>query len=122
MSVNNASIDKDHQMLMQYVNEMHAAMASGKGKDHLGSILAKLVKYTQEHFAREEIVWKAGHYADFLKHKQEHTDLLHTVAEFKEKFDHGSALLTFDVMQFLRDWLTNHILKSDKEAAIATGH
>ena len=119
MSVGNPAIDRDHKMLVQYVNEMHAAMATGKGKDLLGVILGKLVKYTQEHFGREEIIWKAGHYVDFNKHKQQHVDLLHTVADFKKKFDSGSVALTLDVMNFLRDWLTNHILKSDKEAAVA---
>jgi hemerythrin-like metal-binding protein len=119
MSVSNPAIDRDHKMLIQYINEMHAAMSAGKGKEHLGAILGKLVKYTQEHFGREEIIWKAGHYAEFNKHKQQHVDLLHTVADFKGKFDSGALALSLDVMNFLRDWLTNHILKSDKAAAAA---
>jgi len=119
MSVGNPAIDRDHRALIQYVNEMHSAMAAGKGKEIVGSILAKLVKYTQEHFGREEVIWKAGGYADFDRHKQQHVDLLNTVAEFKGKYDKGAVLLTLDVMNFLRDWLTNHILKSDKAAAEA---
>ena len=122
MSVNNPAIDRDHKTLVQYVNEMHVAMSAGKGKEIIGSILGKLVKYTQEHFGREEIIWKAGHYVDFDRHKQQHVDLLHTVAEFKGKFDSGSIALSVDVMNFLRDWLTNHILKSDKAAAAAIMH
>jgi len=106
-------------MLMQYINEMHAAMSSGKGKDMLGAILEKLVKYTHEHFAREEIIWKEGHYVDLERHKQQHAELLHTVADFKTKYDKGAAVITLEVMQFLRDWLTNHIMKVDKAAAEA---
>jgi len=122
MSVKNPTIDRDHRLLIQYVNEMYAAMGAGKGKDILGNILAKLVKYTQEHFQREEIIWKAGRYAEFDKHKQAHIDLLHTVTEFKGKHDKGDVLLTLDVMNFLRDWLTNHILKADMTAAEAIAH
>ncbi len=122
MSVSNQVIDRDHKMLIQYVNEMHSAMAAGKGKEIVGSILNKLVKYTEEHFGREEIIWKAGRYVNFDRHKQAHVDLLHTVAEFKDKYDKGAVLLTFDVMNFLRDWLTNHILKADKAAAEAIAH
>jgi len=122
MSVGNPAIDQDHRTLIQYVNEMHSAMAAGKGKEIVGNILTKLVKYTQEHFGREEIIWKAGGYVDFDRHKQAHADLLRTVAEFKGKFDKGAVLLTLDVMNFLRDWLTNHILKADKAAAQAIAH
>jgi len=119
MSIGNPSIDRDHRLLVQYVNEMHAALAAGQGKEILGNILAKLVKYTQEHFGREEILWKSGGYADFDRHKKMHVDLLHTVGQFKSKYDSGTALLSLEVMNFLRDWLTNHILKADKAAAAA---
>jgi hemerythrin-like metal-binding protein len=119
MSVHNSMIDRDHQMLIQYVNEMHAAMMAGHGKEIVGSILGKLVAYTRDHFGREEIVWRAGHYADLEKHRREHADLLKTVCDFKAKYDKGSVALSVDLMNFLRDWLKNHILKSDKTAAEA---
>ena len=119
MSVGHQMIDRDHKMLIQYVNEMHAAMMAGKGKDIVGAILNRLVAYTKDHFGREEIVWKSGRYADFDQHKKQHTDLLATVAEFKVKYDKGTVALSVDVMNFLRNWLTNHILISDKGAADA---
>jgi len=119
MSVNNSTIDRDHKMLIQYINELHVAMSAGKGKEIVGSILAKLVQYTHEHFAREEIIWKTGQYTDLNKHKQLHVDLLKTVNDFKKKFDSGSLGLSLDVMNFLRDWLTTHILKADKTASAA---
>jgi hemerythrin-like metal-binding protein len=119
MSVGNALIDRDHQKLVHYVNEMHDAMMAGRGKEIVGPILNKLIAYTKEHFGREEIVWKSGHYADFAKHKKQHEELLKTVTEFQAKYASGSIALSVDVMNFLRDWLKNHILKSDKEAAEA---
>ena len=119
MSVGNPSIDRDHRMLIQYVNEMHTAMAARQGKEIVGTILAKLVKYTHEHFGREEIIWKSGGLADLDRHKKLHVDLLRTVDQFKSKYDSGTAMLSLDVMNFLRDWLTNHILKTDKAAAAA---
>ena len=119
MSVGHPAIDKDHRMLIQYLNEMHEAMSTGKGKTVVGTILNRLVLYTKEHFGREELVWKAGHYVDFEKHKKEHADLLKTVSDFKTKYDAGTVTLSVDIMNFLRDWLKTHILKSDKEAADA---
>jgi hemerythrin-like metal-binding protein len=119
MSVGHPMIDRDHKMLIQYLSEMHLAMMDGKGKDVVGAILNKLVAYTRDHFGREEIVWKSGRYADLEKHKKEHADLLTTVGEFKAKYDKETVALSVDVMNFLRDWLKNHILKSDKGAADA---
>jgi hemerythrin-like metal-binding protein len=119
MSVGHPAIDDDHRRLIQYVNEMYSAMTAGKGQDILGGILAELVKDTQEHFEREEIVWKAGGYVDFDRHKQQHVDLLDMVGEFKAKYDQGTALLSLDVINFMRGWLTHHILNSDKAAAAA---
>ena len=119
MSVGNQMIDHDHQKLVRYVNEMHEAMMKGHGKEHVGPILHKLIAYTKEHFGREELIWKAAHYAGFEKHKKEHVELLATVNDFKAKFDNGAVSLSVEVMNFLRDWLKNHIMKSDKEAAEA---
>ena len=35
----------------------------------------------------------------------------------KADFEAGKVLLSVDLMNFLRDWLTSHILKSDKRYA-----
>ncbi len=112
-------IDRDHRMLIQYINEMHTAMMAGKGKEAVGVILNKLVVYTKEHFGREEIVWRSGHYAGLEKHKKEHAGLLKTVGDFKLKYEKGAVVLSVELMNFLRDWLKNHILKEDKAAADA---
>ena len=116
MSVGNQMIDRDHQKLVAYVNEMHAAMMAGRGRDIVGMILDKLVAYTKEHFAREEIVWKAGHYVNFAQHQMEHAELLKTVGEFHANYKAGSCTLSVDVMNFLRNWLKEHIMKSDHAA------
>jgi hemerythrin len=118
-SVGIANVDADHKKLAQYVNDLHAALTAGKANDVLGPLLAKLAAYTQEHFSREEGVWATGKYANLAAHKKEHADLLAKVADFKGKFEAGNAFVTFDVMNFLRDWLINHIQKSDMGAAKA---
>src|SRR5271170_4092821 len=110
MSVAHPVIDRDHHKLIEYLNQMHEAMMAGHGKDVVGTILNRLVLYTHEHFGREELIWKSGHYVGLERHKKEHSDLLKTVSDFKAKYDAGSLALSVDVMNFLRDWLKNHIL------------
>ena len=119
MSVGYPEVDNDHRKLMQYVNEMHEAALSGRGKDIVRPILDKLEVYSREHFAREEALWKAGHYAGFAKHKKEHDECPKAIAAFQARLATGSIALAIDVTHFMRNWLQTHTLKSDKEAAAA---
>ena len=113
LSVGNAFIDKDHRRLIEFVNELHDAMAQGKGKDVLGHILANLIKYTAEHFKREEDEMDRIKYSHSIAHKTEHKKLVHDVLELQKKFADGKTLLTMGVSKFLKDWLVNHIMKTD---------
>jgi hemerythrin len=42
-------IDAQHQGLVRLINDLHAAMAAGHGRDPVGKILDELVRYTQSH-------------------------------------------------------------------------
>ena len=48
-------------------------------------------------------------------HKTEHVKFVQAVGDFKKKFDTGSAAVSVEIMNFLRDWLTTHIMKTDKK-------
>lgn len=107
-------VDKDHKMLVQYVNELNQAMLHGEGHATSAEILNKLVQYTLDHFAREEAIWTQGGLSTLDKHKRMHADLVQNVKKFQEDFLAGKATLTTDLMTFLRQWLINHVFKTDK--------
>lgn len=120
LAVGNAFIDNDHQKLIEMVNRLHALMQEGKGKDVLGKVMHNLVTYTKEHFRREEDLMRNIRYAGFAAHRDEHEKLLQQVLELHGKFESGTATLSIQVLHMLRDWLINHIGKSDMELANAT--
>lgn len=120
LAVGNTFIDNDHQKLIEMVNRLHALMQEGKGKEVLGKVLANLITYTTEHFRREEDLMRNIRYAGFAAHREEHEKLLKQVMELHEKFEKGTATLSVAVLHVLKDWLLNHIGKSDKELANAT--
>ena len=107
-------IDADHKMLVQYVNDLNQAMLSGHGKDALRSIIGKLVDYTKDHFAREEKIWQEGGLTSLTEHRKIHSDLVEQVTKFQRDFDRGDISVTTEIMSFLREWLTEHIFKTDK--------
>ena len=110
----NAVIDADHKMLVQYVNELSHAMHVGEGRSVAAGILTKLVQYTRDHFAREEVIWHQGGLASLDRHKETHTALVNKVEAFQQAFNDGKASLTAELMSFLREWLINHVFKTDK--------
>lgn len=115
LSVNVKSIDDQHKKLISMVNQLHDAMKSGKAKEIMGGILSELIDYTDKHFKHEEAYFEKHNYPGFLRHKKEHDDLRKTATDLKKKFDSGETLITVEVLYFLKDWLSKHILGSDKE-------
>jgi hemerythrin len=97
------------------INELHAAMASGKGKDVLGGVLTRLVDYTKFHFAAEEKLMSSNQYPGYLSQKTEHDNLTKKVSDIKARLDAGNMVVTVEVMTFLKDWLTKHIMGLDKK-------
>jgi hemerythrin-like metal-binding protein len=113
-SVNVPEFDRHHQHLYTLVNRLHDAMLAGHAKETMCGILDELISYTQGHFAAEEAFMIARAYPGLNAHKAEHAKLCEQVVEFRERFRSGGAPITLELMHFLRDWLQNHIQRSDK--------
>ena len=107
------SIDNQHQQLFEIGRELHAAMSKGAGKEVLGKTLDRLIKYTAVHFAHEEQAQIAAGYPDFAAHKALHVALIKKVQEFQKKIAEGQAAVTIELLDFVQNWLSNHILKED---------
>jgi hemerythrin len=119
LSVGSTFIDNDHRKLIGLVNQLHEAMSQGQGKEILKNVLVELIKYTKEHFRREEEHMQKIQYAERTAHKVEHDKLLNEVLDLQKKFNDGSVMLTIQVSKFLREWLVTHIMKSDQKLATA---
>jgi len=112
-SVGISSIDAQHQKLVVLVNDLNDAMAQGKGKDVLEKILAGLVDYPKTHFAHEESLFKTYGYPEATAHKMKHDDLTKKVLQFQQDLNAGKAVMSVQIMSFLKDWLLNHIKGTD---------
>lgn len=115
LSVNVSIIDNEHKKLISVMNELNDAMSEGKSKDVLGKILSDLAGYTVSHFKTEERYFSKYGYPEEAGHKDEHDQFVQKVSDLKSKFDGGRVFLSIEIMNFLRDWLKNHIQGSDKK-------
>ncbi|MBT3634539.1 MAG: hemerythrin family protein [Candidatus Marinimicrobia bacterium] len=114
-TVNIIEIDTQHKKLVDLINELHAALISGTGTKVLNKILNDLVNYTLYHFDTEEKFFDLYEYPESAEHKKAHKDLVQQVAALQKKHNDGEKVLTIDVMNFLRDWLQDHIVGTDKK-------
>jgi hemerythrin len=113
-SVNVKLFDEQHRKLIEMLNDLHDAMKVGKGKEALEKVLKGLIQYTSMHFSNEEKLMKQYNYPEFEKHKKEHNQLVLQVLDVQKKHQEGNAILSQDVMNFLKNWLRNHIQGEDK--------
>ncbi len=113
-SVGVQEIDMQHQELIRLINELHDAMRAGKGGSTLGGILKRLIDYTVNHFGFEERLFAKTAYPESAVHIAKHASLTREVQALALKYESGQSVLTIDVMEFLRAWLTDHIKGADK--------
>ncbi len=115
LSVGVEVFDKEHKQLINLVNNLSQALSSGSAKKTMEDILKSLVNYTKIHFRHEEEYMTLYDYPDYEKHKAEHDELTAQVMDFAERYQTGKVSFSLELMNFLKDWLTKHILGSDKK-------
>jgi hemerythrin-like metal-binding protein len=114
LSVGIGSIDRQHRTLIDYINTLADAVATGtNAKTVIGTTLNNLVTYTKMHFMYEEMLFDRFGYAESAEHKAHHVSLVDRVAAYADRFKAGDVGLGGEVLEFLKDWLNHHILKDD---------
>jgi hemerythrin-like metal-binding protein len=106
-------MDSEHTVLFGILNDLHEAMMKGRAQSIVGQLLHKLANYAGEHFTAEEALLQKAGYPDLAQHRILHRDLTKEVGEFVSRYERGESTLNLKLLNFLRDWLTNHIEKVD---------
>jgi len=117
-SVGNDLIDGEHRKLFALADRLHQAMLSGHGNTVLRGLFDELAEYTRTHFAHEEALMQRYSYPQLPAHAEIHRQLIARVASLQEDLRAGKLTVTMNTMQFLSDWLTHHIGKTDRLVAV----
>jgi hemerythrin len=115
LSVHVPELDSQHLRLINMINELHVATAQGQSASMLRPLLGRLVQYTVTHFYAEERYMQQIQYAHFTPHQAEHEKFRRKVQELADKLNVDGPALAPEAMRFLRDWLTNHIQRVDRQ-------
>lgn len=116
--IDNGPIDQDHRQLVDLVNELHTATNLGRGQEIVSKILDALVGYTADHLQREENLMVAIKFPNLANHKLSHDQFMVDIRALQNKFTAGSITVASQLSTVLRDWLSIHIRRSDKEIKV----
>lgn len=110
-------IDNQHKVLVGMINDLHDAMKQAKSKEISLQIINKMAEYTKYHFSTEEKYMRRFEYPDYPGHQLEHEKFVRNVLKFRDDYENGKAGVSYDILNFLKDWLVGHIQLTDQKYA-----
>ncbi|MDH5721291.1 MAG: bacteriohemerythrin [Spirochaetia bacterium] len=115
LSINVQEIDNQHMQIVNMINSLYDAMSQGKSQQVIGNIIKGMVEYTDSHFQLEENYFEQFQYEHTEEHKKEHAEFIEKVKKLKKGYFEGSVSIGIETLQFLKQWLVDHIMVSDKK-------
>ena len=106
-------MDRQHQAIMDRLNELHEEMMSGNVNQAVAPLIHKLVKLAAEHFAAEEKLMESTQFPGLTDHRARHRELSRKVEEFIARHEMGDSAAYSQFMYFVRDWFIKHMEKDD---------
>ena len=109
------NIDTQHKKLVDIINELYESFVDQTTGQKLHKILKELEDYTIYHFGTEEELFKKHGYPQTEAHLAEHKGFVERIKQFNADLIDGKTSLTFQLMNYLKNWLLGHICGSDQE-------
>jgi hemerythrin-like metal-binding protein len=113
LSVGLDTVDRQHRMLIGYINELDEAVQQGRAGDALRRIMTGLRNYTRVHFTFEEGMFKVYGYTEAEDHAAGHAAFVKLLEQFEARQANGDADVARELLDYLKHWLTDHILVDD---------
>lgn len=110
-------IDKQHMQLIDMINKLNDAMSEGKGKKIIADVLSEMINYTVTHFTHEERMLERNNYPDLIAHKRKHNKFVEKIKDFEEGVKNREFGITIKIIDYLKEWLIDHIQGTDMKYA-----
>lgn len=112
------SVDNEHQKLFEIADKAYKTLMDEfipDKYDYIVAILQELKDYATIHFKHEEEYMIKIQYKKLFSQKAEHEEFLEKISAYKlDDVDDNQIQVIMELLNFLNDWLVNHIMKSDK--------
>jgi hemerythrin-like metal-binding protein len=117
ISVGVKDIDDQHKHLIGIANKLIRALHSGLADKMVAPIIRSLREYTVYHFRDEEKFMRDMGFPHLAEHHREHQALTARVKEYQDALYRKQDIRPTEIRDFIKDWLINHILRSDGRIA-----
>jgi hemerythrin-like metal-binding protein len=114
-SVGVEEIDNQHKKMFATINELLDAIEKRSTNEQLEHIIESLVQYKKFHFETEEKYFKEFNYDGAEDHINKHKDFNDKLISLREKYPDYSVEFAFELVDFLEDWLINHLMIIDQK-------
>jgi len=111
--IGHPGIDDDHRRLVGMINRFTTAVNDGQAEIAVRPLLDALKDYACYHFQREEQLMLGYDYPDYARHKRMHDKFERQIHDVAAHLDVGTDMGAF-LLSFLSQWLTGHILTTDR--------
>ena len=108
-------INEEHKKLFSFLNKTIHAKKHSDNKEELKEVLEEMTKFALEHFETEEAYMREFHYPEYHYHKEEHDKFFTKTIAYFDKVVNGDYHISNELIEYLKRWLINHILVSDRE-------
>lgn len=112
-------VDEQHMRLFEIAGEIYDLVKISEDIDKFDEIvdlIQELKDYTVFHFEKEEAYMLENRYPKFFAHKAMHETFIEKVSSVSiTSLDENQTEYLLEMLEFVLDWLQNHILKVDKE-------
>jgi hemerythrin len=116
-SCNITEIDGQHKKLFEIGDHLFTLASLNDQYDHYDEIIGiinELKDYTIYHFGYEEKLMIEYSYPYYAEHKAQHEAFIEKVLKFeKEDLDAHQNESVLQLVAFVADWISSHILKTD---------
>ena len=114
-SVGIPEMDSQHRNLVAIINRRYSDLIDKKAEGSLAEVFDELIGYAEAHFKAEESLMETYEYPRLAEHAALHGDFREKVLEYKSRLGGSDRVTSLQVAYFLKDWLSGHILREDKD-------
>ncbi|WP_142414655.1 bacteriohemerythrin [Hathewaya massiliensis] len=111
-------IDQQHKHLFDVANEAYDILKNDiclDKYDKIVNILNELKDYTVFHFNSEEEYMESINYKRMFSHKIQHNEFIKKINSVNlDNIDKNQDAYLIELLEFIVDWIENHILYTDK--------
>ena len=109
------AIDEQHKSLFDIVNRLEGASQGRHDRQVLVLTMQAMSDYIAVHFATEEKYMEQFGYPGLKEHRAQHESCSNKMVTFMIAVNQERPLVGTNMVAFLKDWVTRHILDVDQQ-------